>query len=156
MSAVIKSYEHNIRPVNESDLDAIMAIEEDNYDFPWTKKIFLDCLRVGYCCQLIEYDNHIIAYAIMSMAADEAHLLNLCVCKSKQSEGIGQILLTAMIENAKVRSTEFIFLEVRPSNTLAISLYDKNNFNEVGRRKNYYPADKGREDAVILALDIRP
>jgi len=155
MSAVIKSYEHTIRSINEDDLDAIMAIEEDAYDFPWTKKIFLDCLRMGYCCRLIEYDNQIIAYAIMSIAADEAHLLNLCVCKSKQNEGLGQYLLTAMIEIALNQSTEFIFLEVRPSNILAINLYDKNNFNEVGRRKNYYPAGKAREDAIILALDIR-
>jgi len=156
MSAVIKSSEHTVRPINDRDLDAIMAIEMEVYRFPWTKQIFYDCIRVGYCCRLVEYNNQVIAYAIMSMAAGEAHLLNLCVCISKQGEGIGQFLLTAMIENAQNRSTDMIFLEVRPSNISAISLYEKNNFNEVGRRKNYYPAGNGREDAIIFALDISP
>jgi len=154
MSAVIKSSEHIIRPINDLDLDAVMAIETEAYRFPWTKQIFHDCIRVGYCCRLVEYNNQVIAYAIMSMAAGEAHLLNFCVCKSKQGEGVGQFLLTTMIENAQNRSIDIIFLEVRPSNITAIGLYEKNNFNEVGRRKNYYPADNGREDAIIFALDV--
>jgi len=156
MSAVISPGEYSIRPINEHDLDAIMAIETEAYKFPWTKKIFHDCIRVGYCCRLVEHNNQIVAYSIMSMAAGEAHLLNLCVRHCSQGEGLGQLLLSEMIEIAQKRSVDTIFLEVRPSNKSAIALYEKNNFNELGRRKNYYPAGKGREDAIILALDISP
>ncbi len=154
MSAVIKPSEPIIRPITVQDLDSIMRIEDEVYGFPWSKKIFQDCLRAGYSCRLVERNGQVIAYAVMSMAAGEAHLLNLCVCHSNQREGVGQYLLSKLIEIAQNRSTDIIFLEVRSSNTIAIGLYEKNNFNEVGRRNEYYPAKKGREDAVIYALDI--
>ncbi|WP_455203328.1 ribosomal protein S18-alanine N-acetyltransferase [Kaarinaea lacus] len=152
MSAVIQQPDYHLRPMAQEDLAAVFAIEKEVYAFPWTEQIFVDCIRVGYYCRVVEKDNVVVGYAIMSTGAGEAHLLNLCVGKSWQRHGVGELLLRHMIEIAKNDQIEAIFLEVRPSNTAAMRLYDKAGFNQVGMRKDYYPSKGGREDACILAL----
>ena len=93
-------------------------------------------------------------YSIVSMVGGEAHIMNICVDPDVQKRGVGSKLLEKMIELA-TKKAETIFLEVRPSNKVAIALYEKRGFNEIGVRKNYYPAVNGkREDAVMLALDL--
>jgi ribosomal-protein-alanine N-acetyltransferase len=155
MSAVLERPTFGIRNMNKTDIEAVMKIETSVYAFPWTDQIFLDCLKVGYLCQLCIEDGHIAAYSILSVEAKvEAHILNLCVDPSRQNRGIGQALLGKMLDNAKQKKVETVFLEVRPSNHSAISLYNKMGFNQVGNRKNYYPAHRGREDAIIFALDL--
>lgn len=154
MSAVIEQADFIVRPMLEADVPEVMNIETRAYEFPWTKQIFKDCIRVGYSCRVLANDQEIIAYSIMSSGAGEAHLLNICVKKEYQSQGLGGYVLQAMIDIAKTKKVDTIFLEVRPSNLAALSLYSKYGFNEIGQRKDYYPAKGGREDAVILALNI--
>ena len=154
MSAVVQLPSMNIRPMEIDDIDAVMAIELSVYTYPWTKRIMADCIRVGYHCSIGEVDGVLASYCIMSTGAGEAHILNLCVAEEFQRRGLGQLLLTNMLDEAKKEGIRDIFLEVRPSNHAAIILYERLGFNQMGTRKDYYPAKNGREDAVILAKNL--
>jgi ribosomal-protein-alanine N-acetyltransferase len=155
VSAILAKRGAGIRPLTGADLDAIMEIEVRAYDFPWTQGIFRDCLRVGYCCWCYENDEMIQAYGVMSAAAGESHILNLTVRPESQRQGIGSRLLKHFQQLARRHGADTLMLEVRPSNRTAISLYEKLGFNEIGVRRNYYPAENGREDALLLALSLR-
>lgn len=137
-----------------ADLDAVMEIESSAYDFPWTQGIFRDCLRVGYCCWCYEIDGLIQGYGVMSVAAGESHILNISVRPESQRQGIGSKLMKHFLQLARRHDADTVMLEVRPSNKLAIKLYEKLGFNEIGVRRNYYPAHRGREDALLLALSL--
>jgi ribosomal-protein-alanine N-acetyltransferase len=144
-----------LRPLAVSDLDAVMDIERRAYGFPWTEGIFRDCMRVGYCCWCYEVDGVIHGYGVMSVAAGESHILNLSVNPDVQRRGIGTKLMKHFLQLACRHNADSVLLEVRPSNTAAIKLYQKLGFNEIGMRRNYYPADGGqREDALLLALSL--
>lgn len=148
---------HWLRPMGYRDLPAVMVVEVEAYPFPWTEGIFRDCLRVGYACWVLESseDGGIDGYAVMSMAVGEAHLLNLCIRPQRQGRGLGRRLLQQLLEKARGFDLELVFLEARPSNTAAVQLYLSEGFVEVGRRKDYYPAEGGREEAVVLRLDLK-
>jgi len=137
--------------MSSKDLDAIMEIETAIYDFPWTRQIFADCLRVGYICYVCEVADEIAGYCIMSTGASEAHVLNLCIARRFRRLGMGKQLLSHLLHLAQQRHVGTVFLEVRPSNHAALALYDAMGFNQIGTRTDYYPAKRGREDAVILA-----
>lgn len=154
MSAVIEQARLNFRPMLESDLEEVMLIEKGAYDFPWTRKIFQDCLRVGYCCWVLESDGALISYGVMSINVDECHLLNICVHQQSQGCGYGQIMLDYLMDQAGVHQANVVFLEVRPSNVVAKRMYSNVGFDEVGMRPNYYPAVNGREDALIMARSL--
>ncbi len=154
MSAVIKQANINIRPMSEEDLGFVLKTEERAYDFPWSETIIQDCLHVGYCCWVLERDGIIVAHAVMSVAAGESHILNLCVHPDYQSMGLGRSLLTHMLELAAEHNVTMSFLEVRPTNFSAIKLYLDMGFDEIGLRRNYYPAKMGREDALIFAKAV--
>lgn len=154
MSAILANRGAGIRPLTGADLDAVMEIEIRAYDFPWTQSIFRDCLRVGYCCWCCENEGIIQGYGVMSAAAGESHILNLTVHPESQRQGIGSKLLKHFLQLARRHGADTIMLEVRPSNRKAINLYEKLGFNEIGVRRNYYPAEDGREDALMLALNL--
>jgi ribosomal-protein-alanine N-acetyltransferase len=137
-----------------ADLDTVMDIESHAYDFPWTQGIFRDCLRVGYCCWCYENDGLIQGYGVMSVAAGESHILNITVRPESRRQGIGGKLMKHFLQLARRHDADTVMLEVRPSNVSAISLYEKMGFNEIGVRRKYYPADEGREDALLLALSL--
>jgi len=151
MSAILKQPAMHFRPMQDTDLVEIMEIERRSYPHPWTRQIFNDCLRAGYCCWVCEQQGVIEGYGVTSIAAGESHLLNLCVRPESQQQGIGRKLLLHLISLARRQNAEMMFLEVRPSNRAARVLYESMGFNELGSRREYYPADKGREDALILA-----
>jgi ribosomal-protein-alanine N-acetyltransferase len=154
MSAIMQEAPIRLRPMQETDIEAVMAIENDIYSFPWSAGIMRDCLRVGYCCWLAEQDEQIVGYGIMSIGAGESHLLNICVHRDWQRQGVASQLLKHMLNLAKRHGAEVCLLEVRPSNISAIEMYEKFGFSEVGTRKSYYPAKNGREDALILAYPL--
>jgi len=156
MSAILQSTdsEYNFRTMVEDDLDNVLAVEESVYSFPWTRGIFFDCLHVGYICRVLLRKEKLISYSIMSVAADESHLLTIVVAEDEQNKGYGRKMLDEMIRIAKQKGASAMYLEVRTSNKKAIQLYHQRGFNELGIRNNYYPAENGREDALILALDL--
>lgn len=154
MSAVIEQSFEGIFPMQEEDLDEVIAIEESVYPFPWTRGIFHDCLLVGYSCWVYKRDEQIIAYVVLSIAAAEAHILTLVVHPEFQGQGYARKILQHALEIARERKAESVYLEVRPTNERAISIYHKAGFNEIGIRKGYYPAEDGREDALVMALSF--
>ena len=147
--------EVHIRPMMEVDLAEVAAIEHRSYAFPWSENIFRDCLRVGYTCRALDLDGRIIGYGVMSLGAGEAHILNVCVRDEYRTVGFGNRLLTHLIERADAAGTSEAFLEVRPSNLAAIRLYQRLGFEQIGVRRGYYQAPEGREDAIVLKLDLR-
>jgi len=155
MSAVLNHPAINLRPMGTQDLPQVISIDRRVYPYPWTESIFRDCLHVGYCCWVMEENNKIVAYGVLSIGAvDEAHVLNISVVPESQRCGLGESMLDYLLEIAGDHNAKSVFLEVRPSNTAALNLYDKKGFNRVGVRTNYYPTKSGREDALIFALEL--
>jgi ribosomal-protein-alanine N-acetyltransferase len=153
-AAVVAAETPLCRPMHEGDVRPVMDIERRAYQFHWTEGIFRDCLRVGYCCWVMELSCTVAGYGIMSLVVGEAHLLNICIAPELQRQGYGRLLLEHFMELARERGAGQMFLEVRLSNTAALNLYRLSGFNEVGMRKNYYPGEKSREDALILAIEL--
>lgn len=153
MAAVLKPA-LEIRAMRRADLGRISEIEEASYPFPWTKGIFTDCLRVGYRCYVLTSESRIAGYAIVSMAMDESHLLNLCIAPDFRRQGLARLLLGHVVDELGLIGLARLFLEVRPSNPGAVALYEAFGFRQIGRRPGYYPADGCREDALIMALRI--
>jgi [ribosomal protein S18]-alanine N-acetyltransferase len=139
-----------IRDMGFDDVAAVAELERNSYAFPWSDAIFRDCLRAGYYCCVAEIDHLIIGYSIMSTGAGEAHVLNICVSEVFRCRGVGSGLLEHLMEFAKGLGVVDVFLEVRPSNTVAIRLYQSRGFAQIGVRRGYYQAVGGREDAVVL------
>lgn len=137
-----------------SDLDGVERVEQASYHYPWSRGVFRDCLLAGYHSLLLDIDNRVSGYAIMSIAAAEAHVLNLCVHPELRRMGYGRRLLNALLFRAHETELKQIFLEVRPSNQIAIDLYQSVGFSRIGVRKAYYQAAGGREDAVVLSLAL--
>ena len=143
-----------LRPMREADVDAVFAVERRAYEFPWTAGIFRDCLRADYIAWVLELDGVVAGYFLLSLAAGEAHVLNICVAPELQGQGHGRRLLRSLLHLARARGAQRVFLEVRPSNRGAIRLYEQEGFNEIGRRPRYYPARDGREDAIVMAMEL--
>jgi ribosomal-protein-alanine N-acetyltransferase len=136
------------------DLSTVIQVETAAYAYPWSEGIMRDCLRVGYSCWVCELGNDLVGHAVMSIAVGEAHLLNICVGPGWQGRGLGRRLLRRMLRIARERDADTMFLEVRVSNDAAQGLYEAEGFAEVGRRRDYYPARYGREDAIVYAKAI--
>jgi [ribosomal protein S18]-alanine N-acetyltransferase len=128
----------------------VVAVESASYQFPWSEGIFRDCLRVGYVCRVIDVGGDIVGYAIMSLGAGEAHILNICVREDFRSRGVGRSALNYLLDRARAAGMQDAYLEVRPSNVSAIRLYVAMAFEQIGIRRGYYQAVNGREDAVVL------
>ncbi|MGY6630126.1 MAG: ribosomal protein S18-alanine N-acetyltransferase [Wenzhouxiangella sp.] len=154
MVAVISEPVLSIRSMKRGDLDRVSEIETASYPYPWSRGIFADCLRVGYHCQVLLADDQICGYGIVSMALDEAHLLNLCIAPEYRRQGLAALLLDHLLREVTLKAMDRLFLEVRPSNKGALALYRQSGFRVIGRRPGYYPAPDGREDAIIMVLHL--
>lgn len=143
-----------MRPMRELDVPSVIAIERESYAFPWTDGIFRDCVRAGYLCRVAEFDGTIVGYAILSIGAGESHVLNVCVASDFRCRGLGRRLLEHLFDLSRAAGALELFLEVRPSNTAAIRLYQSLGLEQVGVRRGYYQAEGGREDAVVMRLRL--
>jgi len=153
MNAVLKP-SIQMRPMQMTDLDAIMQIEPTIFPFPWSRGNFNDSLNSGYSCWVMELDGEIMGYGVLMMILDEAHLLNISIASNQQGRGFGRTLLEHMMQLGRHHGGLNMFLEVRPSNVAAIALYESMGFNEMAVRRNYYPAKHGREDAVLMGMAL--
>lgn len=147
------------RAMDRLDLDTVVKIETEAYEFPWSRRTFEDCLSASYECWagvLVGRGkpDEMVGHGILSVNADEAHLLNVCVKKQSQGSGFGRDIVLYLVDRAQTKRAKTMFLEVRPSNVIARELYDSVGFRQVGIRKGYYPARGGREDGLVLALPL--
>ena len=143
-----------VREMNYDDLSMVSDIERRSYEFPWSHGVFRDCLLAGYQNLVLIREDRVAGYAILSVAAGEAHILNLCVDPEIRALGYGERLLDELLYRARAGSVREIFLEVRPSNESAIALYRKKGFHQIAARPAYYQANEGREDAAVFAKKL--
>lgn len=136
------------------DLPAVLVNERRGYTHPWTEGIFRDCLSNTHECWVLVFEKQTVGHGILSVAAGESHLLNVCVHPDSQGHGFGRLMVEHLLDRARQREAATVFLEVRPSNAVAYRLYERLGFNEIGIRENYYPAYTGREDALVLAKEL--
>jgi len=142
------------KPMRPDDVALVGTMERRNYPFPWSDGIFRDCLKAEYTCELVRLDDELIGYGILQTAAQEGHILNLCIDEAFQRRGFARLLLEHLVSRAEAEDARVVFLEVRPSNPRAVELYQRAGFNEIGLRKAYYEARGGREDALVMARSI--
>ena len=156
MVAVAASPLPQWRPMTRHDIAQVAAIEGSAYEFPWSPQIFRDCLTAGHKCWVLQEQGVVIGYGILSTGAGEAHVLNICVMPNQQKQGHGRRILKRLLDLARMHRATRVYLEVRPSNERAQAMYEHAGFNEIGRRPNYYPARRGREDAIVMAMELLP
>lgn len=144
----------SVRAMNHDDLAMVSDIERRSYEFPWSHGVFRDCLLAGYQTLVLIREERVAGYAILSIAAGEAHILNLCVDPEYRAHGYGEKLLDELLYRARNASVREIFLEVRPTNETALNLYRKKGFHQIAARPAYYQAQEGREDAAVLAKKL--
>ena len=151
---------YNIRPMNESDIDAVHAIETEVHIAPWSRNILRDCVLVGYDCRIIEMqrDNHTFlgGYIICRHHNNCCHILNFCIGKSFQSQGYGRAFLHSVLDSLiELRTINHVILEVRPSNHSALRLYENMGFEQTGIKPGYYKDNGTIEDAILLKKILR-
>ncbi|WP_420805923.1 ribosomal protein S18-alanine N-acetyltransferase [Rhodoferax saidenbachensis] len=136
-------------------LDAVLQVEQRAYDHPWNRTNFMDALHSGYQAQVLVADSHLLGYFVAMKGVDEVHLLNITVAPEFQGQGWARIMLDALTLWARGQNAQWLWLEVRVSNTRAMQVYESHGYRRVGQRKQYYPAANGqREDAVVMSLRL--
>ena len=136
------------------DLPAVLENERAAYFTPWAESHFRDSLRQAHECWVLLLGAQLVGHGVLSAVAHEAELLNLCVAPRAQGKGLGATLLAHLLERARARDCDEVFLEVRDSNLPARRLYRRAGFEEIGRRREYYPGPKGAEDARVLRREL--
>ena len=153
MSALLRP-EVSYRRMRSADLVAVAELEKSLYAFPWSLGNFRDSVEAGYDCWVACHGEHVVAYAILMVALDEAHLLNIAVAAPWQNRGMGRAFLDFMLGVARQAKCQIVYLEVRPSNLAARHLYRQAGFQQIAIRPSYYPAHRGREDALFLGITL--
>jgi ribosomal-protein-alanine N-acetyltransferase len=144
-----------LAPMLLTDLDAVTALEQAVYPFPWTRGNFVDSLATGHWMRVLRAsDGTLAGYAVALSGVDEMHLLNLTVAPARQGRGLGRTLLDALVAECRRARHAALWLEVRESNLRARSVYRRYGFGEIGLRRGYYPAVGRREDAVVMKLAL--
>lgn len=144
-----------LRAMTQADVDAVLAIEQAVQAYPWTRGNFTDALGNGYLCRVDEAESgEIRGFAILMPVVDEAELLNIGVAAAQQRRGLGRMILSEILNEARARQLRCVFLEVRSGNVAAIALYRSAGFNEIGVRRGYYKNVNGSEDAITMACDL--
>jgi len=142
------------RLITAEDISQVMALERSVHSHPWRQSSFEDCLNGRQKCWLAENKGILVGYVVVTHGGGDAELLNISVSSAYQRKGVGQCLLAHGVNCVKEKA-DMLFLEVRMSNRKAIALYEKEDFFEVGQRKNYYPTINGHEDALLMARQLR-
>ncbi|MBE7367354.1 ribosomal protein S18-alanine N-acetyltransferase [Ramlibacter pallidus] len=154
MSAVFRTMEAGFEPMTEARLDEVVAVERRAYAHPWTRGNFADSLRSGYEAQLLCAGEVLIGYFVAMRGVDEVHLLNITVDSAYQGQGWGRVMLDALALWSRGQGAQWLWLEVRTSNVRAQHVYQRYGYRRVGERRNYYPAEQGREDAIVMSYKL--
>jgi len=139
-----------------ADIDAVMDVETRVYPFPWTRGNFIDSLAAGYEARLLRRspEEELLGYCIAMGGVDEMHLLNITVVPAHQRQGHARFLVDHLVARCRTVGARRLWLEVRESNATARAVYRHLGFRDEGLRRGYYPASDGREDAVVMVLDV--
>jgi ribosomal-protein-alanine N-acetyltransferase len=147
--------EISLRPMAAADLPDVLAIELTSYTMPWTEATFRGLLRRRDAdCLVATHDERPVGYAIAWSILDQCELGNVAVGTDWRGLGIGRTLVLGVMEKARERRVREVFLEVRPTNSVAQRLYAALGFRLVGRRRNYY--QQPAEDALVMRLELDP
>ena len=155
MSAVLQTAEARFVALTPARLPALLRVEQRAYPHPWTERNFLDAIGSGYLGQILMAGDELLGYFVAMKGVEEVHLLNIAVAPPYQRQGWARVMLDALAIWSRGQGAQWLWLEVRMSNTRAIAVYERHGYRRVGLRKNYYPADQGqREDAVVMSLRL--
>lgn len=147
------------RPMTDADISAVMAMESQACLHPvhaWSEDNYRSSMRAGYWVR-VRCDattGQVLAVCVAMDGVDEMHLLNIAVDHALHGTGVAQELMQVLYDLCGQRGATALWLEVRPSNVRAKALYERQGFEQVGVRKNYYPAPDGREDALVMRRGI--
>ncbi|NRR28819.1 ribosomal protein S18-alanine N-acetyltransferase [Oxalobacteraceae bacterium] len=146
----------NYEPMQANDIDEVLALEQTVYPYPWSRANFVDSLASGYQAWVLrDAGGDLMGYFLIMAIVDEAHLLNVAVSAERQRQGLGRLLLNQAVACSRGLGLESVLLEVRPSNSRALAIYQRYGFHEIGRRKAYYPAaGQQREDAIVMRFQL--
>lgn len=140
-----------IVPMNADHLEELEKLEKICFSRPWSRKMLAEELENQCAAFLVAQDSitgQVMGYAGLLVMADEGYITNVAVFPEYRRQGVAAKLISVFENFARGNKLAFLTLEVRPSNTGAIALYEGFGFREAGRRKNYY--DLPKEDALIL------
>ncbi|MCA2015207.1 ribosomal protein S18-alanine N-acetyltransferase [Vibrio tritonius] len=137
--------------LSECYLDAVWAIEQSAHSHPWKQSMIYDLKSRGQLHSAMLVDDKVVGYFYAQNIVGEVSLLNIAIDPQEQGKGYGRLLANYFIELCQQANAESAWLEVRESNQRAIALYDQLGFHEIDRRLNYYPTNKGKEDALIMS-----
>ena len=149
----------SLRAMQSSDASLLYELAKANMPYPWSRRVFADCLRDDYYGWVVMQGDHGLAnevagFSVVLVQVGECQLLNICVKSSVRRQGFATVLLDQAVAFAREKKCRKLILEVRESNAEAIALYQRYGFSQVGKRKQYYPAENGRENAVLFALRL--
>lgn len=149
---------HQLVALTEELLETVLAIENVAFSHPWSPGNFVDALRSGYLARVLMQGDEVLGYFIAMQILDEVHLLNITVSPIHQGQGLAHELLEALAHWCRhTAHAQWLWLEVRESNTRARHLYERYGFTQVGARKKYYPVHHGeRETAILMNLPLWP
>ncbi|MDP2368013.1 ribosomal protein S18-alanine N-acetyltransferase [Rhodoferax sp.] len=155
MNAILKPVEARFEPLLPRWLDIVLDVELRAYAHPWSKTNFDDALKSGHQAQLLLADDTLLGYFVAMKGVDEVHLLNITVAPTHQRQGWAHVMLDALRIWSRGQGAQWLWLEVRVSNTRAIQVYESHGFRRVGERRAYYPsAHNRREDAIVMNLPL--
>ena len=140
----------SFRSMQTDDLQDLLIIEQMNSSFPWTSSQFTEAHNYIY---VLVCEGVVIGFVALTQSYDQAELQNFSIHRDYQNLGYGKRLLDFAFQHLS-RDVKKIFLEVRVSNFTAIRLYHNLGFEEIGNRRDYYQTEFGREDALIMSVDI--
>jgi [ribosomal protein S18]-alanine N-acetyltransferase len=143
-----------LRKLTPQDAPSMYAMEVSANHFPWSLHQFTDSFAIGDFGWGIERANLLVAFALFSHVIDEATLLNIVVHPHWQRRGMARELLVCGLQQLSERGAARCLLEVRVGNLGAIALYSSLGFDVDGRRRDYYPAAHGREDALLMSRHL--
>jgi ribosomal-protein-alanine N-acetyltransferase len=142
--------------ITEADLEAVLAVEQSAYSHPWTLGNFKDALKAGNVAHRLVVQEQLVGYFVAMQVIDEVHLLNITVAPPFRRQGWARCLMQALSVWSHAKGASWLWLEVRESNAPALNLYKSLGFQQVGLRKDYYPAGRTtRESAVVMSMSLK-
>lgn len=141
-----------LRPLTPEHLPLMLQVEQAAHLHPWSQAALADSFGERHFSGSVWQQKQLLGYFIADTVLDESTLLNICVHPHYQGMGVGGQLLSYYLERCALHHIKYHYLEVRASNVAAHALYLRYGYQEVGRRRNYYPTQTGNEDAILMQL----